>query len=222
MKWWFGRISVAFVLLSSLSVLAFADSVAFTDLGSGPLYDQYVGMGIEGKNVSPFGPYQAIALGFTASLGGSLSQIDLGLSNMLGPNTAEVRLYKNLNGGLGSLLFSQAVSNQPSFGLTGSTLVSLQPTSGNLFAGSNYFLVVAPGSANTLDVWNLSNTVSGGTVLADFGNGFAPTTKLLGFGAFDVKVRATPVPEPSVWFMLGMLIICWICTIAIAPSAARK
>jgi hypothetical protein len=129
------------------------------------------------------------------------------LTNFSGTNGAVVSLYTDAGGNLGTLLFSGTVSNQPPFTSTATTLATLAATSGALVAGDSYFLVVAPGAADTTDIWNLNSTGAQGTILEDQGSGFA-SLGTFPLAAFDVRVNAATVPEPSTWLMLGAELLC--------------
>ncbi|MGH9511948.1 MAG: choice-of-anchor R domain-containing protein [Terriglobales bacterium] len=206
------RILFALALTICLTLPAMADSTAFTDLGPGGSYLCCSTFEIGG------GPdaYEAVANEFTASVGGTLSQVDVGLTNQSGTNSAVVSLYSDVGGTLGSLLFSGTVMNQPQSGTTPTVLATLFPSSGSLVAGDNYFLVVAPGASDTLDGWNFNSTSASGTVLLGIGSGFG-SGFTAALNAFDVKVNTATVPEPSAWLMLGAELIC-----LLAIAAARR
>ena len=189
------RLLFAIALTGCLSLPAMADSIAFSNLGPAGSYDSTNGYSIFGSSVSS--PPESVAGGFTASVSGTLSQIDLGLGHLSGSNTALVRVYTDVNSDLGALIFSGQVSNQPQFGSTGLSLTALHPSSGALLAGNNYFLLVEPGAAGTFDAWNLNSTNAFGKML--FNGISAPAT----LPAFEVRVDASPVPEPATWLTLG-------------------
>jgi hypothetical protein len=181
---------------------ALADSVTYTNLGSDGSYNQHGAWLISGAT-NTFNPgYASFADPFTASIGGTLSQIDVALGNLSGTNSAHVSIYTNVGNNLGKLVFSGSVSNQPAFASTNTILATLNPGSGALMAGHNYFLVITPGAADTADGWNLNNTGAQGILLLDGGSGFVsqPSGTL---SAFDVKVNAATTPEPSTWVTLG-------------------
>lgn len=191
----------AIALVACFALPAVADSVTYTNLGSGS-YNQHGAWLISGA-ANTFNPgYASFADPFMASIGGTLSQIDVGLGNLSGTNSAQVSIYTNVSNNLGKLVFSGTVSNQPVFASTSTILATLNPGSGALKAGHNYFLVVTPGAADTADGWNLNNTGAQGILLLDSGSGFVaqPSGTL---SAFDVKVNAATTPEPSTWVTLG-------------------
>lgn len=198
---------VAFTACFALPALA--DSVTFTDLGSGGSYNgtssAYSVLGV--NNTALPGAYQSVADPFTASISGTLSQIDLGLGHVSGTNSAVVSIYTDVSNNLGTLVFSGTVFNQPAFDSSSTILATLSATAGILVAGDDYYLVVAPGAADTADAWNFNNTGATGTILFDNGSGFndsQPDT----LQAFDVRVNATTVPEPSSWLTLGAELLC--------------
>ncbi|MGH9512833.1 MAG: choice-of-anchor R domain-containing protein [Terriglobales bacterium] len=185
-----------FALTAVLAIPSLADSTAFTDLGAGGSYDTMDGFAICGLS-SGCGHYQSTADGFTAEVGGVLSQINVALGYVLGTNSAVVSVYTDVSGGLGSLLFSGTVA-----GTTSTGLATLTPSSGSLVAGHDYFLVITPGAADTFDGWAYNNQNAVGPVLIDNGLGFSNEGSET-LEAFDVKVNAATVPEPSSWLMLG-------------------
>jgi hypothetical protein len=211
-------------LAALAAVPALADSVAYTNLGPGDSYSVIAAFSVAGVDNSFGSLGYSWADQFTASVGGNLSQIDVGLANISGTNSAVISIYTDVSNNLGSLLFSGMVSNQPAFGSTTTTLAMLSPNSGILVAGESYFLVVAPGAADTEDAWNFNGTGALGTVLLNQGSGFVP---LLGSptsnGAFDVRVNATAAPEPSTWLMLGAELLCLLgASIRLAHTRCRE
>jgi hypothetical protein len=190
--------AIAFTAVVAMPV--FGDSIAYTDLGPGGSHL------VAGFPIA--GPSQSLADPFTASIGGTLSQIDLGLHNFLGTNSAVISIYTDTNNNLGTLLFSATITNLPPFvGITSNALASLYPTSGVLVKGNNYFLVVAPGAADTEDFWGTNNTGASGIVLlGEGGSYFSIGNNLL--NPFDVRVNAAAVAEPSFWLMLGAESFC--------------
>jgi hypothetical protein len=202
------RLLLAIVLVGCFCLPALADSVAYTDLGPGGSYDQVPGWRISGASNNQGYSYLSLAALFAASSGGTLSQIDLGLGNLSGTNSAMISIYSDVSNNLGLLLFSGKVSNQPNFGSATTTLSTLTAGSGVLVAGGNYFLVVVPGGADTNDAWNWNNIGVQGTTLADSGSGFGPPNPGFTLPAFDVRVNAADVPEPSTWLMIGAELLC--------------
>ncbi len=193
-------------LLGCFSLAARADSVAFTDLGSGGSYNPFISTNITGPANNEGVLDQSIADLFNASVGGALSQIDVGLYWRSGTNSAVISIYTDLSNNLGALVFRGTVSNLPVFSSTTTTLATLQPAYGSLIAGTNYFLVVDPGAADTADGWFWNNTSALGTTLVSHGSDFGLSLPIL--DAFDVRVNTTHVPEPSTWLMIGAELVC--------------
>ncbi len=184
---------LALTLFFALPLMA--DSVAFTDLGPGG--DHFV----SGFPIS--GPSQSLANPFTASVGGPLSQIDLGLTNFLGTNSAIISVYTNVNNTLGTQLFSATITGLPPFvNVTSTVLATLYPSSGTLVKGDNYFLVVAPGGTDSEDFWGQNSTGATGNVLLGEGGRYFSIGNNYPLSAFDVRVASATVPEPSSCLML--------------------
>jgi hypothetical protein len=142
-------------------------------------------------------------MGFTALVGGSVSQIDVGLGWVNGENGATISLWTSSANQPGTELGSWAVSNQPVFGSTTTELTTVMVTGVNITAGEQYFLVIT-GNDTTWDAWNLNGTGATGLLEQNSGSGwsqFAGST----LGAFDVQVGGGggTTPEPSSFLLLG-------------------
>jgi hypothetical protein len=186
-----------------LALPALADTTAFTDLGPGGSYDLHE-WNVSGISSGFSLGYQSVADQFTASVGGTLSQIDVGLGYVYGTNSAGISVYTDAGGKLGSLLFSGSVFSQPNFGSTSTILATLNPSSGMLVAGNSYFLEIVPGGSDTYDGWNFNSIGAMGTMLFDKGSGYVSFSGRT-LGAFDVKVgAASPVPEASTMSLVGI------------------
>jgi hypothetical protein len=201
-----GRMICTITLAACFALPALADNIAFSSLGPGGSFQGYLpAVAIIGASTG-YG-YQAIADPFTASVGGPLTQVDIGLGGDAPyyASTAVISIYTDVNDNLGTLVFSGEIFSAPTPPTT--TLTTLSASSGELVAGDSYFFVVAPGADNTFDAWFNNNIGVQGTILADEGSGFVPVGNP--FDAFDVRVQSTsPVPEPSTWAMLGAELFC--------------
>jgi hypothetical protein len=204
-----GRIICTITLVACFALPALADDIAYSDLGPGGSFQGYLpAVAIIGASTG-YG-YQAIADPFSASVGGPLTQVDIGLGGDAPTyaSTAVISIYTDVNNNLGTLVFSGEVLSAPT--PPTATLTTLSAISGQLVAGDPYFLVVAPGADNTYDGWFNNSTGVLGTILADQGSGFSgPFNTGDPIQAFDVRVQsAAPVPEPSTWAMLGAELFC--------------
>lgn len=192
---------VAAVMVSMLSAPALATTI-FSSLDAGNTYDGGTGWTITGTSAQVSA--QTVASGFVSSGNFSLEQIDVGLSSILGTNSAVVSLWTESGGLPGSQLGSWSVSNQPSFGSSNNTLTTISGISGiNLLSGGAYFLVVAPGAGNTWDAWNQTGTSGSVLFSTDSGATWSPSTDRL--GAFDIIGSSSngAVPEPMTLALLG-------------------
>lgn len=191
---------VAAVMVSMFSAPALATTIFSTLDGSGK-YDAGDAWTIGSSPVS-----FSSASGFVSPGNFSLEQIDVGLSNVTGTNSATVSLWTDAAGVPGTLLGSWSVSNLPAFGATDSALTTISGISGiDLLAGAAYFLAVAPGAGDTWDTWNWS-TVSTGDVLysTDGGATWGTNGGAQALGAF-VLIGSTggSVPEPITITLFG-------------------
>jgi hypothetical protein len=190
------------IALVCFALPALADSVTYTNLGAGGSYDPTGFYPISGISL---GTYQSFAGQFTASVGGTLSQIDLGLYNpRMGTNAAAISVYTDISNGLGTLLFSSAPVSVPFYNSTTTLLTSVSSSSGKLVAGDNYFLVVAPAATDTGLGWFLNNTGATGTLLYNSGSsGWSSLGSSSKLPPFDVRVNTAVAPEPATWLTLG-------------------
>jgi hypothetical protein len=200
--------AIAFTVVVAMPV--FGDSIAYSDLGSGGSYDPFISTNITGPNNSEGVLDQSIADLFNASVGGALSQIDVALYWRGGTNSAVISIYTDENNNLGALLFKGTVFNLPAFAPMTTTLATITPSYGSLVSGNNYSLVVDPGAADSAEGWFWNSTGALGTTLVSHGSGFGLSLPFL--DAFDVKVNATPVPEPPAWLMSGVAVLFLTCT----------
>jgi hypothetical protein len=143
-------------------------------------------------SASGAGFFQSAANPFTSSGNYQLSQIDLALSFLSGTNSATVTLNSDSSGLPGAVLATWNLSSLPVFG-TCCTVETLTPSSTVfLSAGTQYWIVAAPGASNTWDAWNLNNTGATGLIAFDNGTGFFGVSGRT-LSAFDVL----GVPEPT-------------------------
>ena len=208
--------------LYSLSLLTFAlcigslpataQTTFFTDLGTGSNVYQCCG----GWPVSGGESSFTEANEFTAGATGSISQIDIGIGYVAGPNSFFAALY-TANGNSPGTLIDQwnNLSSNEAYGQCCGLVTITGITGVSLTSGDQYFLVIGPTnlSATTWVMWNWnSQGVNGLDLYANFGcqsgsgNGCEWTSNGTGnpLGAFDV-VGSTgqTVPEPSSLLLLG-------------------
>ena len=162
-----GLLAVA-LLAGPMAVRA---EIIFSNLGAG---DSFQSDFTGGRNVagasSPTGSVNTPAYSFVASVGGSLSEIGLGLHWVSGTNSVVVSLYTVVPWSVytgpafgtiqpGTLLGSWTLANIRS--TTGATtgLATVTGISGvNLTAGATYFLTLSPSASDTYVVWNNNST----------------------------------------------------------------
>jgi hypothetical protein len=182
--------------IALMGAAASAATTLYSDLGSGNTYNCCGAWTVGGmSNTAP-------AISFTASAGGSVTQIDIALQNhgsVPGADGATVSLWTDVSGQLGAQLGSWSVSNFPAFGSSNSALTAITGITGvSLAAGANYYLQAAPAAGGATSVaWNWNTVGATSTILE---NGVSTSGNLT--GAFDVL--GTSVPEPATWAMLIM------------------
>ena len=199
---------------SRLKTIFFAVSIAlcggyanattiFSDFGPGNTYNAGIGWAVTGPGsfTAPFSQ----AGEFTSTGNYSVGQIDLGLGNISGTNSAVVSLWTEVSGLPGAQLGSWSVSGQPPFATATNQITTISSISGvNLLLGSNYFVVIDPGANDTGDAWNENAIGATGLELYNSGSGWTSNgTQTL--GAFDVisDSAVTSVPEPATLALFG-------------------
>ena len=171
--------------------------VIYSNFGAGNSYSCCIGYTISGST-SQGGE-------FTSPGNYDVNQIDLGLTNVLGGNSAVVNLWTESGGLPNSLLGSWNVSGQPGFGAVSNVLTTIGGISGiSLTLGSNYFLTVAPGAADTWDAWNWNTIGEAGTIVANGGSGWSafPDSTLPAFDVLGNQSSNVRVPEPGTLLLL--------------------
>jgi hypothetical protein len=166
-------------------------AVAFNNFDVGDGSNCCIGWTISGAG-SPVGRWDQ-AMGFDSAVRGSVSEIDLALSQLTGSGDAQVSLWTDVNGGLGKELGHWNVTATQGFGSNGVVLSIPGITGVHVHAGSSYFLL-ASGSEGVWDAWNW-NTIGSSGPLWENGSNVGSNT----LGAFRVLANA---PEPATWAMM--------------------
>jgi hypothetical protein len=179
-------------------VPAYADSVLYSDLGSGgSIYSNYGAWTVAGS-ASGYGMSETNASLFTVVGSGSLSvsQIDLAVSNIFNSlDTFNASIWTD-NAGLPGTQVTGAfwgLSTTTNYGTCCSLVTTTGITGVTLTGGQQYFMVLDPVSLSdaSWNGWNLNNQGVSGLMVQ---NGFSVGTTYP-LGAFDV-LGDTSVPEP--------------------------
>jgi PEP-CTERM motif-containing protein len=144
---------------------------------------------------------------FQVTTGGSVSEIDVAVGLVLGPDSFYLDVDANNNGKPGAVLasFNNLNSNGNNAGSC-CLYTSITGISGlNLSTGTNYWMVISPTSTSstTLEVWNFSNSATGIDEYSTDGgqtwnsNGNQPQ------GAFQILSGGGTTPEPTSLLLLG-------------------
>ena len=175
-------------------------STLYSNLGPvGSLYNSGVGWTIGGTGTIGF--YQAIAEEFQVTSGGSVSEIDAGVSWVAGTNSFVMSLVAG-NSPTGTLLGSWTLSSPQVFGGCCGLMSQTGITGISLSTSTNYWLLVTPTSVNSdlWGAWNFSNSTNGELNYSTDGstwNDGGVTNQ----GAFQILSSTTP--EPSSVLLLG-------------------
>jgi hypothetical protein len=212
----FGKILTAAAMALTASAALTAAAHASTPVviydNFGPAYDADCCQGWTVATAAATGGVNyAIAAPFVSSGSYDLTQIDLALSLVAGSGDADIALWTDAGGTLGSLIQSwHVVATTPI-----DTLPSVVTISGitgvHLQAGGAYYLR-ASATGDTNDAWNINNTSVFATLLSTV----VPTINGPP-GAFDV-LGTSPAPEPAVWSMM----LLGFGTLGVALRARRR
>ncbi len=185
-------------LLMGGSSQAKAD-IIFNDYGPKYAYNTNNGLLVDGP--ASTGVANIVANEFRASQSEFVTSIDLGVSLQKGTNSLTVSLMTDNDGVPGSVLESYDFVNQMGeFGSQNGPLIATSLLNPSLVAGTNYWLVVAPGDSGTSAAWNLNDQRVLGPVSdsSDGGAKWGSHTKQT-LGAFEVFGEQPPsaTPEPG-------------------------
>lgn len=200
------------LVLCVCSVPAVADSVLFNDLGSGgTVYNCCTGWTVSGSGGTETSVTAANLFTVSGSGSFSVSEIDLAVGNVDGPDTFYASIWTDVGGNPGSQLAGAywSTSTSVTFGDC-CGLVSITGITGvDLTGGSDYFLVLGPLSLSddSLNALNFSNSATsddqystdGGSTWTDSGTDSAT-------GAFQI-LGGPVVPEPSSLLLFGTALI---------------
>ena len=191
----------------SASVSAFGATL-FSDLGPGGTYDSLDAYVACGSGVCNGNSFAAAALfAVTGSGSQAVSQIDIVAYDLAAPppETLTASIWTDSSGIPGTELTGASWNFVPP--TTQNGLVSITGISGlSLTGGSQYFLVVVPGSlsGNAYLEWWANNQGSTGLMLYSE-NGGSWISEPFAEAAFDVQ--GTPEPAPCVLLAAGLAII---------------
>jgi len=179
----------------------------YSNLGTGTsVYNCCTGWTVSGT--ASIGTSFIAANEFQVAQSGSVSQIDVAVGLVNGPDSFYVAIYADSGGAPGSQLamFSNLNSNGNNFGNC-CNLTTITGISGlNLSAGTNYWMVIGPmdTTSTTWEAWNFSNSATGNDSYSTDGgrewisNGNQPQ------GAFDIiGGSGGSTPEPSSLLLFG-------------------
>ena len=198
-----------FALALCVAALPASAGVIFSDLGDPVNYNCCTGWTVSGQGGT--GTSFTSANEFTALIGGSVSQIDLGMSWVLGPDPFYAAIYTvGGDGNPGTQVAGarwDGLLATANFGTSTDSLVTIDVSGVSLTAGQSYFLVLGPESI-TDGSWNVLNlNAQGATGVDEFSTDGGATWTSNGvqtIGAFDIISGGTPTtPEPSSLLLLG-------------------
>ena len=160
----------------------------YSNLGTGNnVYDGIAGYGILGPDAGQPWP-QSVACGFKPKANHTVTEIDLGLTHVQGPNIVIVSLNGTEKGVPGKALHSWTFKNLPDFGTCCTLQVAKYAKGIPVQKGKLYWVVVrwSKKYTDTYDVWNNDSNGESGTFTNDLGSGWFPKSyqQLANFGVF--------------------------------------
>ncbi|MGB8582046.1 MAG: choice-of-anchor R domain-containing protein [Candidatus Sulfotelmatobacter sp.] len=187
------------VLMAAFPIASRADSIIFSDFGTGHNYNAKTGLAIGGKDSNP--GFVEWGEAFVPKGKFDLSAITMALGSITGSNGVTVSLDTSIGGAPGKTLASWSFLALPQVGTTSSTVQTMTFADAIVLQkGQTYWLVTAPFAANTQAVWNLNSTGVAGLGAVNFGGVWL--TAQVPSGAFEV-VGKSVVPEPAVWLLFA-------------------
>ena len=161
----------------------------YSNLGTGNnVYNAAAGTGVLGHNV-PSQPFpEWVANGFTPTADHTVTEIQVGVTYVQGPDTVILSLNADNGGKPGQALYITQFTNLPTFG-TCCTLETATLTTGvHVTKGTQYWVVLRTLSSNqgTWDVWNNNFQDLQGAFSNSTGHGWnkQSTQELGAFGVF--------------------------------------
>ena len=160
----------------------------YSNLGTGQnVYNGAAGTGVLGKNV-PNQPFpEWLANGFTPTANHTVTEIQVGVTWVEGPNSVILSLNADNGGKPGNTLYITQFMNLPTFG-TCCTLQTATLTTGvPVTKGTQYWIVLRTKSTNqgTWNVWNNTFNNAQGAFSNNIGQGWTQQSTQ-GLGAFAV------------------------------------
>jgi len=204
------KIAWSFCLLALALCLGTSPASAgtiFTDLGPpGNVYNCCTGWTVSGTGT--LGTSFTAANLFTAAIGGSVTQIDLGVGAVVAPPTFDASIWTDASNLPGTQVpgafWGGLTATQPFGGCCG--LVTIPVSGVSLTAGQSYFMILGPVSTSdtSWNAWNWNNQGVNGLDLYSTDGGVTWNSNGTGFalGAFDIKAT-TVVPEPGAAILTG-------------------
>jgi len=186
---------IGFVIHANAAVVSLFDNYT---LG----FQTSAGNTISGSNTGVSGlSYQEVGQIFTPSQTAKLSEIDAPFGYVQGTNSITLSLYTDNSGNPGTQLEQWSITGLQAFSTGSTTMVVTSNITPQLNAGSDYWLVAAPGASNTWAAWNLTqNSITGYEINSNPNNPnwITKSGTSSAFAVYGTPVQNQNVPEPGI------------------------
>jgi len=179
----------------------------YSDLGSPVSYQCCTGWSVSGTGT--IGTSFTAANLFTTVAGGSVTQIDLGVGFVVGPDPFDASIWTDVGNLPGTQVPGASwtgLLSSADFGTSTSALVTIPVSGVSLSAGTPYFMILGPANINdsSWNAWNWNGQNVNGLDLYSTDGGVTWNSNGTGnpLGAFDV-LGGSSVPEPGSMLLLG-------------------
>jgi hypothetical protein len=190
---------VASMLAILGSAVAASATDIFNDFGPGNTYNIGASYTIS-TAASEAGVTYATAADFTPSGNYALSSLVLAIANISGADSLDISINSDAAGHPGAVLESWTSASDGTFGSQNAPIVLNSILNPVLFSGTQYWIVVFPGGADTWAGWNENNIYVSDPLVSqseDGGSSWPPSLANAPAPAYEVTGSASSVPSPA-------------------------
>ncbi|MGC4043422.1 MAG: choice-of-anchor R domain-containing protein [Armatimonas sp.] len=160
--------SLTALSLMALTTAAYAD-VIYSNFGAGDTYSLTVNYPVYGPNTGISTDSQSEAAFFTPTQNFTLTSFEVGVRHLLGPNSFLFSIVAD-NGGLPTGAAIVSPFNTSLTGTMATPAIDSFSVTGSLLAGQKYWLVMEPGTPESLAWWGANTTGAMGVAIQSNGD----------------------------------------------------